>query len=292
MLTSKLSPQKLLQSLPKHRERGIGVEHLIQALGFSRSEVSGIRGLLTEFVRVGLVAAKGGRYWRKHAPGVLIGTLRGTRSGHSFVLPEDPVERDKGDLFINARSMGSALHGDTVIAHVTGADKRGREGRIEAVLHRANKTIIGKFLKLKIENIVSPIDEKFLYEINIARSDTLNASDGDIVNVEITRPPNAGRRPAGRVIEVLGRPETPGLDIEIIVRKHHLPYVFSEAAIAEAEHIGGEVAEQDFANRVDLRGLTTLTIDGETARDFDDAVSLEQLANGRLRLGVHIADVS
>lgn len=292
MLTSHLSPQKLLQSLPKHRERGIGVEHLAEALGLSRSEVPNIRELLTEFVRVGLAAAKGGRYWRKNAPGVLIGTLRGTRSGHAFVLPEDSVERDKGDLFINTRAMGPALPGDTVVARVTGAEKRGREGRVEAVLHRAIKTIIGKFLRLKIENIVSPIDEKFLYEINIARSDTLNANDGDIVNVEITRPPNAGRRPAGRVIEVLGPPDTPGIDIEIIIRKHHLPHVFSEAAHAEAEHTAGEVTENDLANRVDLRGLTTVTIDGETARDFDDAVSLEELPNGHLRLGVHIADVS
>ena len=292
MLTSKLSPQKVLQSLPKNRERGIGVEQLTEALGLSRSEVSDIRGLLTEFVRVGLVASKGGRYWRKQASGLLIGTLRGTRSGHAFVVPADPIERDKGDLFINARAMGSALNGDTVIARATGADKRGREGRVEAVLNRANKTIVGKFVKLKAESLVSPIDDRFLYEISIARSDTLNASDGDIVNVEITRPPIAGRRPSGRVIEVLGQPETPGIDIEIISRKHRLPYVFSEAALAEAEHTAAEVTDQDLANRVDLRGLTTLTIDGETARDFDDAVSLEELPNGRLRLGVHIADVS
>jgi ribonuclease R len=286
------SPQKMLQSLPKHRDRGVSIEQLIEALNLSRSEIPRLRVLLTEFVRVGLAASKGGRYWLKHASGVLIGTLRGTRSGHAFVVPDDPIERKKGDLFINARGMGSALNGDTVIARVTGIDKRGREGRVEAVLHHANKTIIGKFVKLKAESVVSPIDEKFLYEIGIARSDTLNASDGDIVNVEITKPPNAGRPPAGRVIEVLGRPSDPGIDIEIIIRKHHLPRRFSESAVAEAEHIHGEITEQDLSNRDDLRGVTTITIDGETARDFDDAVSLEEFPNGRLRLGVHIADVS
>jgi len=188
--------------------------------------------------------------------------------------------------------MGSALNGDTVIARVTGMDKRGREGRVEAVLHRANKTIIGKFIKLKTENVVSPIDEKFLYEISIARSETLNANDGDVVNVEITRPPIAGRPPQGRVIEVLGRPEEPGIDIEIIIRKHRLPHVFSEAALAEAEQAPVRLTGQDLVDRMDLREVTTITIDGETARDFDDAVSLERLENGRLRLGVHIADVS
>ncbi|HXU35699.1 MAG TPA: ribonuclease R, partial [Blastocatellia bacterium] len=165
-------------------------------------------------------------------------------------------------------------------------------GRVESVLHRANQTLIGKFVKLKAESIVSPIDERFLYDISIARSETLNASDGDVVNVEITRPPIAGRPPQGRVIEVLGRPEDAGMDIEIIIRKHRLPFVFSSAALAEADSVNEEVTAQDLSGRTDLRGVTTITIDGETARDFDDAVSLERLENGRWRLGVHIADVS
>jgi ribonuclease R len=292
MLTSHLSPQKVLEALPRSRERAIRTDQLAEALKLSESQASSLPVFVKEFVRVGLAAAKGGRYWRKHSQGALIGTLRGTRSGHAFVAPDDPTERAKGDLFINARAMGSALNGDTVIARVTGVRERGREGQIEAVLHHANKTIIGKFVKLRLENLVSPIDEKFLYEISIARADTLNATDGDVVNVEITRPPIAGRRPAGRVIEVLGRPSDPGIDIEIIIRKHRLPYVFSDAALTEAEQVPSRITAQELSDRDDLRGLSTLTIDGETARDFDDAVSLEQLENGRMRLGIHIADVS
>lgn len=292
MATSKLSPQKVLEALPRTRERGIRADQLAEALKLADSNASNLAAYLKEFVRVGLAAAKGGRYWRKHAHGVLVGTLRGTRSGHAFVVPDAQSERDTGDLFVNTRAMGSALHGDTVIARVTGTDKRGREGRVEAVLHRANKTIIGKFIKLKTENRVSPIDEKFLYEISIARLDTLNASDGDVVNVEITRPPINGRPPLGRVIEVLGRPEDPGIDIEIIIRKYRLPFVFSSAALGEADKVPSRITAQDLSDRVDLRGVATITIDGETARDFDDAVSLERLENGRWRLGVHIADVS
>ena len=292
MVTTKLSPQRVLQSLPRSREQGITADRLAEALNLSEPQRARLDVFLKEFVRVGLSVAKGGRYWRKLASGFVIGTLRGTRSGHAFVVPDDPKEREKGDLFVNARAMGAGLHGDTVIARVTGVRERGREGRVEAVLDHANETVIGTFVKLKSETFVSPIDKRFLYEISIAPSDTLGASDGDIVNVEITRPPIAGRSPWGRVIEVLGRPEQPGIDDEIIIRKHHLPHVFPEAALAQAEAIHDAITEEQLAGREDLRGTLTITIDGETARDFDDAVSLEELPSGRLRLGVHIADVS
>ena len=287
-----LSPQRVLQALPKSRERGITADRLAETLNLSESQSARLAVFLKEFVRVGLAAAKGGRYWRRQAPGFLIGTLRGTRSGHAFVVPDDPKEREKGDLFVNTRAMGAALHGDIVIARVTGVRERGREGRVDAVLHHANETVIGTFVRLKSESFALPIDERFLYEISIARSDTLDASDGDVVNVEITRPPIAGRPPWGRVIEVLGRPEQPGIDVEIIIRKHHIPHVFPEAAVAEAEAIRQAISAEQLAGREDLRARLTITIDGETARDFDDAVSLEELPGGRLLLGVHIADVS
>ncbi|HLF83725.1 MAG TPA: RNB domain-containing ribonuclease, partial [Blastocatellia bacterium] len=292
MVTTDLSPQRVLQALPKSRERGITADRLAELLNLSEPQSARLSVFLKEFVRVGLAAAKGGRYWRKQTPGFLIGTLRGTRSGHAFVVPDDPKEREKGDLFVNARAMGAALHGDNVIARVTAVRERGREGRVEAVLHHANETVIGAFVRLKSESFVSPLDERFLYEISTAPSDTLGASDGDIVNVEITRPPIAGRPPLGRVIEVLGRPEQPGIDLEIIIRKHHLPHIFPEAALAEAEAIHEAITEEQLAGREDLRETLTITIDGETARDFDDAVSLEELPSGRLLLGVHIADVS
>ena len=292
MPTAQLSPQRVLQALPKSRERGVSSDHLASSLNLSDSQSSILENYLKEFVRVGLAAGKAGRYWRKQATGALIGTLRGTRSGHAFVVPDDPKEREKGDLFINARAMGAGLHEDTVIARVTAVRARGREGRVEAVLNHVNQTVIGTFVKLKSESFVSPIDERFIYEIGVAPSDALGANDGEIVNVEITRPPAAGRSPRGRVIEVLGSPEQPGIDVEIIIRKYHLQHIFSELAVAESESIDQQITEQQLAGREDLRKRLTITIDGETARDFDDAVSLEELPNGRLLLGVHIADVS
>jgi ribonuclease R len=282
----------VLQSLPRSRERSITADQLAEALELTETQKERLSEFLAEFARAGLATMKSNRYWRKPNAGLLIGSFRGTRSGHGFVIPDDERERNRGDLFIGERDMGAALHGDKVIVRITGADRRGREGRIESVLHRESLTVVGRFIRLKKECFVTPLDERFLYDINIAVADTLGARGEDIVNVEITRPPVAGRPPWGRIIEVLGSEDTPGIDIEIIIRKHSLPYIFSDAASAEAEAVSEVVTEDQLRGREDLRNLVTITIDGETARDFDDAVSLEILPNGRYRLSVHIADVS
>lgn len=292
LLTTNLSPQKVFQSLPKSRERAITADQLALSLSLDERQRGSFDTYLAEFVRAGVAASKGGRYWRKQSSNFLIGTFTGTRSGHGFVIPDDERERTKGDLYINEHGMGAALHGDKVIAFITRSTSRGREGRVESVLHRENLSIVGKFVRLKKESLVSPLDERFLHNININASDTLGARDEEIVTVEITRPPIAGRPPWGRITEVLGSEETPGIDIEIIIRKHQLPHRFPERAIAEAEAASETISAADLIHRVDLRQSLTVTIDGETARDFDDAVSLEALPNGRLRLGVHIADVS
>lgn len=292
MLTTNLSPQRVLQSLPRSRERSISADQLAEALSLTETQIERLNSFLTEFVRAGLATMKTNRYWRKPNAGLLIGTFRGTRSGYGFVIPDDERERNRGDLFIGERDMGAALHGDKVIVRITGTERRGREGRIESVLHRESLTVVGRFIRLKKECFVTPLDERFLYDINIAVADTLGARGEDIVNVEITRPPVAGRPPWGRIIEVLGSEDTPGIDIEIIIRKHQLPHIFPGSATSEAEAASEVVTEDQTRGREDLRGQITITIDGETARDFDDAVSLEILPSGRYRLSVHIADVS
>jgi len=265
---------------------------LAAALDLDDDQEQRIREYLDEFVRAGLAAGKGGRYHRKSGHGLLIGTLRGTRSGHAFVVPDDDRERSQGDVYIGEESLGSALHGDTVIVRVKSSGTRGRSGAVQSALRRANRTVVGRFIRLRSECLVSPIEERFLYEISVSPPDTLGARDGDIVDVEITRSPVAGRLPRGRIIEVLGPADTPGIDLEIIIRKHHLPHVFPESVSEEAEAISETISESEATRRLDLRDKLTITIDGETARDFDDAVSLELLPSGRRLLGVHIADVS
>jgi len=282
----------VLEALPKSKDRAIPPARLAVALGFDEDQQARLRQYLDEFVRAGLAAVRGGRYHRKSGQGLLIGTLRGTRSGHAFVVPDDERERRLGDVHVAEEALGSALHGDRVIARVTGGGTRGRRGVVQAVLHRANLTVVGRFIRLKSESLVSPIEEKFLYEISIPPLETLGARDGDIVDVEITRSPIAGRLPRGRVLEVLGPEDTPGMDLEIIIRKHHLPHLFPDSVLTEADTIPGIIPDHEVARRLDLRDNLTITIDGETARDFDDAVSLELLPSGRYLLGVHIADVS
>jgi ribonuclease R len=279
-----------LESLPKSPGRAISADRLAAALDLGEDQESRLREYLSAFVQSGLARAKGGRYWRSGSSGLLIGTLRGTRSGHAFVVPDDERERALGDLHVAERSTGSAMHGDKVIARVTRIGKRGRSGAVEAVLQRESATVVGRFVRLRTESFVSPLEEKFMYDVAVSPSDSLGAATGDIVNVEITRPPIAGRPPRGRVLEVLGREDDPGIDLEIIIRKHRLPHIFPEAAIAEAAAVDEAVSAS--AARADFREQMTVTIDGETARDFDDAVSLQLLPNGRYRLGVHIADVS
>jgi len=247
---------------------------------------------LTAFAASGLAHTRNGRYWRKAAPDLFMATISVARSRDAFAIPIDEVQRKRGDFFISPRSLGSAMHGDVVIARKAGSDRRGESASIEAVLDRVNTTIVGRLTRFKRECFASPVDERLLYDINVTPANSMNARDGDFVNVEITRPPIAGRPPEGKIIEVLGREGEPGIDIEIIIRKHRLPHVFPTRVVQEAEATSGQITLDQIAGRLDLRDELTVTIDGETARDFDDAISVQELPSGRWRLGVHIADVS
>ncbi|HXG68216.1 MAG TPA: hypothetical protein VNO70_24180, partial [Blastocatellia bacterium] len=166
MLTTDVSPQRILKSLPKSRDRAITAERLAEALRLGEPQAARVRQYLAEFARAGLAVSKGKLYWRKKVDGLLIGTLRGTRSGAAFVVPDDERERRFGDLYIADHSMGAAMHGDKVIARVTGNYQAGRAGRVEAVLVRANSTIVGQFVEFRKDRFVAPIDEKFLHNIN------------------------------------------------------------------------------------------------------------------------------
>ena len=284
-------PQRLLEALPP-RNKAVDAARMAELLKLPASQEPMLREQLKLFVQTGLASSKGGRFWKTRSTGTLIGTIRVTRSKHSFLIPDDPRERDRGDLFIGERRLGGALNGDKVIARIIGINERGREGRVEAVLHRANATLVGRLSRIGKFLAVVPIDDRILAEIGIGPSDAAGGSEGDIVNVEITRPGIAGQAPWGRVIEVLGRDDTPGIDIEVIIRKHRLPNLFSSQSIAQSESIPDQIEDAEVSKRVDLRQQLTVTIDGGTARDFDDAVSLEALPDGRYVLSVHIADVS
>ena len=242
--------------------------------------------------------------------------------GYGFVVPDTPVPQLDGDVYIGRDAIEDAMHGDHVVVRiqrrggVTGAQRA--EGRILRILDRAHPTIVGLFRYGPRGNVVLPYDTRVQHEVEIPAGHELTPGlakklgfsgvderslrgrriprlaelDGAVVNVELTRYPRGGTAPVGRVIEILGRPGELGVDAEIIIRKHQLPHFFSADVMQEAEQRAKPVGDSERVGREDFRRLPIVTIDGETARDFDDAVYVERRPNGHWHLQVHIADVA
>ena len=255
---------------------------------------------------------------RGRDPNLVPGRIVAHRDGYAFLVPDSPMPRVEGDLFIGRDGLGDAMHGDRVLARIERRRADGRaEGRVVQIVAREHPTIVGLFRYGPHGNMVLPYDVRILHEVVIPPGAELTPElrekiseagggggaaansrtrypelDGAVVNVELTRFPKGGLAPAGRVIEILGRPGEIGVDVEIIIRKHHLPNIFPDEVQQEARATQAQVAERDLAGRRDFRHLPVVTIDGETARDFDDAVHVTALPNGHYELQVHIADVA
>jgi len=186
------------------------------------------------------------------------------------------------------------MHGDRVMARIERRVQHERtEGRIVRILERRTTTLVARYDSDESGlSFVVPFDRRIIMDVHVPSTDRGGAKPGEIVVVELTRWPTATRNPVGRVIEVLGDLDTPGVDVEIMLRKHGIPDAHGISAIREAERLGAKVRDRDCRGRTDFRSMTTVTIDGEHARDFDDAITLERLPSGNFWLGVHIADVS
>ena len=268
---------------------------LQRVLKIPRDERAGFKRNLRSLLDDGaIVEVKGNRYGLPDRMDLVVGKLDGHPSGFGFVVPERPIEGLKRDIYIAQHHMKEAMHGDRVVARIERYREDGRaEGQIVQVLERASSTVVGKYeVDQSGLGFVQPFDKRLSADIHIPRNEGLDAESGQMVTVEVTRWPTPTRGPAGRVIEVLGDINDPGVDTEIILRKHGIPDAHDEAAIAEAKRIGTAVREKDIAGRTDFRDRKVVTIDGEHARDFDDAISIEKLKNGNYWLGVHIADVA
>ena len=240
------------------------------------------------------------------------GRLSVHRDGYGFVIPDTPVPGLKGDVYIPKEAASRAMHGDRVVARIRriGADGRA-EGEIVRVLRRKHPSIVGEFRVRPSENVVVPHDERIRKWIEIPdeyalppdrdsanrvgvrveKPASVDDLDGMIVTAEILDFGENGERPLGRITEILGRPGDFGIDVEILIRAHQIPHSFSEEVLEQARSIPGPIPVDELARRRDFRDLDIVTIDGETARDFDDAVFVERLDNGHYALQVHIADV-
>jgi ribonuclease R len=216
------------------------------------------------------------------------GKVQGHPDGFGFVIPED----GSADLLLSAKEMHKVLHGDTVMVRVAGTDRRGRrEAKIVEVLEYANQRLVGRlYVDHGIQFVVAE-NRRISQDILVAPGGSGGAKSGQVVVLEILQQPSKHAQPIGRIVEILGNYADPGMEIEIALRKHDLPYEFPKDAEQQAKRFAPEVSPADYAGREDVRQLPLVTIDGETARDFDDAVYCEPNGQG-FRLLVAIADVS
>lgn len=268
------------------------VQSLAAALDVKHDELEGLVRRLNAMERDGQIKpARNGKYQLAHQPNFIEGRVIGHREGYGFLIPDAGGD----DIFLPEKEMQKVLHGDRVQIRITGTDRRGRpEGTIVEVIERANKHVIGRLLNENGVWVVAPEDKRIGQDILLQGSPG-KAKTGQVVSVELVEQPSRYTQPVGKIVEVLGDIDDPGMEIEIAVRKYGVPHEFSEAAKKLAAKLPGEVRETDLLDRVDLRDIPLVTIDGEDARDFDDAVYCEPVKIGRsdgFRLIVAIADVS
>ncbi len=265
---------------------------LAAALGVKPEEMDGLTRRLNAMERDGQIKPdRAGHYKLTHSPDFILGRVSSHRDGFGFLLPDDGSD----DLFLPEKEMQKVMHGDRVQARIVGTDRRGRpEGTIVEVVERANTHVIGRLLNENGVWIVAPEDKRIGHDVLLAGPPG-KAKAGQVVSVELTEHPSRYTQPVGKIVEILGDIDDPGMEIEIAVRKYGVPHEFSEAAKKLSAKLPSEVKAADLKDRVDLRDVPLVTIDGEDARDFDDAVYCEPVKIGRTkgyRLIVAIADVS
>lgn len=257
----------------------------------------GLQRRLTAMVRDGQLANRAGTWHMvKSNPAILEGKVQGHRDGFGFFIPDN---KELPDVYLPPIEMRKVLHGDRVRVNPTGSYKGKLEGSIVEVLERSTSSLVGRVLNENGHFVVVPEDQRIKHDVYIAPADLAGAEHGQVVACEIIRQPSRHVPPQGKITEVLGEIDDPGMEIEIAVRKFDVPHQFSEATLAQAAKLPSRVMAADLQGRVDLRDLPFFTIDGEDARDFDDAIygELTEVPSGKgtkqaWRLLVAIADVS
>jgi ribonuclease R len=305
----------LLEHIRKLPHGRANLKQLMRELGSRGKTRAEIETELDRLVRRGdLVETRPGQYaalgsTREFAAG----RLNAHRDGYAFVIPDSPVPGLKGDVYISKEAATRAMHGDRVLVRIGRIERDGRaEGEIARVLRRAHPSVVGEFSIRRTGNFVVPHDDRIRQWIEIPdefalparresadrvgartiKADSIEDLNGMVVTAEILDFGEDGERPIGRITEVLGRPGDFGMDVEILIRAHHIPHQFPDDVLEQARSIPATISPAEIERRRDFRNLDIVTIDGETARDFDDAVWVDRLENGHYALQVHIADVS
>ncbi|APQ77328.1 ribonuclease R [Clostridium botulinum] len=283
--------ETILAFMEEQAYKPMNIKELKQVFGVTKHEYKDFEKMLRDMEKDGqIVKTRTEHYGIPARMGLVLGKLQGHQKGYGFVIPEEERE----DIFIPASSMNGAMHTDRVLAKITKESANGKrcEGEIIRILERGNKTVIGIYEDSKNFGFVVSDDKKIYQDIFIPKGDKNGAKTGQVAIAEIVTYPEKRRNPEGRIIEILGYKEDKGIDILTIIKKNKLPEEFPPKVQSYADNISEAIPEEEYKRREDLRDLTIVTIDGEDAKDLDDAISLEKLSNGNYYLGVHIADVS
>lgn len=284
--------QTLLQFIKEPAYKPMDMQELATVFDIRRDEWKAFKKVLRAMEREGLIArTKNDKFGLPNALGMVKGKIQIHQKGYGFVISE---EEDRDDVFIPISGIKTAMNGDIVIARIVKEDIAGRrcEGEVAEIVERANTTIIGEFQDSRNFGFVLVDDKRIKDDVFVSKKDKNGAKTGDIVVLEITKWPEGRRKAEGKVVEVLGKKGEKGLDILTIIKKYKLPEDFPEKVLKYAEGIEEKIPENEYKRRRDLRDVRMVTIDGEDAKDLDDAVSIERLEGGKFKLGVHIADVS
>jgi len=284
-----LSASQILD-LMRAEDRPLLLREILRRLGLQKEQRQKAREFLRDLAEEGrVVRIRGNRYGLPSKMNLIVGRIKTHPDGYGFVIPEAEGEED---IFISPRNLKEAMHGDRVVARIESIRKKGKEGSIIRILERKTRKVVGKFMRAKNYSYVIPEDERILPEVFIPEGETKRARPNQIVVAEITRHHTERARPEGRITHILGYPDDPEVEPQIIIHKYDLPYRFTSAALKEAQSLPPAPSSHEYRNRVDLRGIPTFTIDGQNARDFDDAVSVERERDGSIKLYVSISDVS
>ncbi|MGC8853441.1 MAG: VacB/RNase II family 3'-5' exoribonuclease, partial [Halothiobacillaceae bacterium] len=285
-----IASRELLLEMIKAHGSPMTFERLLLNLGYDDDErIEALRRRLRAMERDGqLIRNRKGGYVPLDKSELVRGRVIGHKDGFGFLVPDEGGD----DVFLSARQMRALLHGDRAVVQITGIDQRGRrEGALVEVLERANAEVVGRLVLESGVAFVIPDNKRITQDVLIPQDALGDAQDGQIVRVQLVEQPTFRNKPVGQVVEVLGDHMAPGMEIDVAIHTHGLRHAWPEDVLAQIAGLSEEVAEVDKLGRVDLRDVPLVTIDGEDARDFDDAVYCEPTAKG-WRLIVAIADVS
>lgn len=284
-----LTAKQIITFFERQARRPLAAGDILAAFHLNRKEYRAALRLLAAMAEEGtLVRLKGDRYSLPRQLNLVTGRVSVHRDGYGFVAAEGAA----ADVFVPTRFLREVMDGDLVVVRVERSGRDGKsEGRVIKVLERAHQTVVGLFEAGRSFGYVIPTDPRIGHDIYIPEQARGGAMSGQVVVARIDAYPRKNRNPEGTIVDILGAPEDPEVEIRAIVHRLGIPYSFSAEVQAEAAAVCGEVREEERAGREDLREIPLVTIDGETAKDFDDAVAVRRETGGAVRLWVAIADV-